>query len=151
MCEKKRDVKLYNVIFPFWMIMLFPITWLVVLPGNFIIDSLVLYIGMKILNIESKKIWYKKHIFKIFCFGLLADAIGAAFMLFMMIGFQIDYGEYEFYLTISALILSAIFIFIFNYYVTFRKADKNIRLRMALLFAIVTAPYTFLVPMSWMY
>ena len=151
MGNRKKDVKLYNVLFPFWMIMLFPITWLVVLPGNFLVDSLVLIIAMKVLKIACKKEWYKKHIFKIFGFGLLADAIGAAFMLFMMIGFQIDYGEYEFYLTIPALILSSIFIFLFNYYITFRKEDNRIRLRMALTFAIVTAPYTFLIPMSWMY
>ena len=151
MGNRKKDVKLYNVLFPFWMIMLFPITWLVVLPGNFLVDSLVLIVAMKVLKIACKKEWYKKHIFKIFCFGLLADAIGAAFMLFMMIGFQIDYGEYEFYLTIPALILSSIFIFLFNYYITFRKEDNRIRLRMALTFAIVTAPYTFLIPMSWMY
>ncbi len=43
---KNKDIKLYNVIFPFWMILLFPSVWFIVLPGNFIIDSLVLLISM---------------------------------------------------------------------------------------------------------
>ena len=45
-----RDVKLYNVLFPFWMLLMFPITWAIVLPGNFIIDSLVLLLVMAILK-----------------------------------------------------------------------------------------------------
>ena len=50
-----RDVKLYNVLFPFWMLLMFPITWAIVLPGNFIIDSLVLIISLLLLKIPDKK------------------------------------------------------------------------------------------------
>ena len=57
----------------------------------------------------------------------------------------------EWYLTVPALVLSAILIFVLNYFVTFRKADKILRLKMALIFAVVTAPYTFLIPSSWLY
>ena len=64
--KNKNSVKLYNVLFPFWMLLLFPQMWLVILPGNFIIDSLVLIIGMSALKIADKKQWYKKHILKIF-------------------------------------------------------------------------------------
>ena len=31
----KNSIKLYNVIFPIWLLWLIPITWLVVLPANF--------------------------------------------------------------------------------------------------------------------
>ena len=61
----KKDVKLYNVLFPFWMLLLFPQMWLIVLPGNFIIDSLVLLISMAVLKISDKKQWYNQHILKI--------------------------------------------------------------------------------------
>ena len=129
----KKDVKLYNVLFPFWMLLLFPQMWLIVLPGNFIIDSLVLLISMAVLKISDKKQWYKKHILKIYAFGLLADVIGSAYMLLMMVGFELGRMGGELYLT------------------TFRKADKGLRLKFALAFAIVTAPYTFLIPSSWLY
>ena len=55
----KKEIKLYNVLFPLWMLMLFPITWLIILPGNFIIDSIVLIICMFALKFENKKQMYK--------------------------------------------------------------------------------------------
>ena len=85
MKDSSRNIKLYNALFPFWMILMFPWMWLIVLPGNFIIDSLVLIISMYALKISDKKQWYKKHILKIFVFGMLSDIIGSAYMLFLII------------------------------------------------------------------
>ena len=149
--KSNKQVKLYNVLFPFWMLMLMPLLWLVVLPGNFIIDSLVLLAGMALLKIADRKQFYKKHIFKIFAFGMLSDLIGATYMLVLMVGFEVGNMGDEPYLTIPALIISAIMIFIFNYFVTFRKIEQPLRIKLSLIFAIVTAPYTFLVPSSWLY
>ena len=125
--------------------------WLFVLSGNFIIDSLVLIISMAVLKIADKKQWYKKHILKIYLFGLLADVVGSAYMLLMVVGFELGTMGDELYMTIPALIISALLIFVFNYFITFRKSDKGLRLKFALTFAIVTAPYTFLIPSSWLY
>ncbi len=147
----KKSVKLYNVLFPLWMLLLFPQFWLIVLPGNYIIDSIVLIISMAILKISEKKQFYKKHIIKIFAFGLLADVIGTAYMLLLSIGFHVGNMGEELYLTVPALAISSILIFVFNYNVTFKETDRPLRLRLALIFAIVTAPYTFLVPSSWIY
>ena len=147
----KKEVKLYNVLFPFWMLMLFPQIWLIILPGNFIIDSLVLVISMYLLKLEEKKQFYKRNILKIFAFGILSDVIGSLYMLLMMICFQLGRMGDELYITLPALIISAVLIFIFNYFVTFKKYDKKLKLKLALTFAIVTAPYTFLVPSSWLY
>ena len=72
-------------------------------------------------------------------------------MLLMMIGFQLGRMGDELYITLPALIISAVLIFIFNYFITFKKHDKKLKLKLALTFAIVTAPYTFLVPSSWLY
>ena len=151
MNEKRKDVKLYNVLFPFWMILLFPQIWLIVLPGNFIIDSLVLLVSLLILKIADKKQWYKKYIFKIFSFGLLSDIVGSAYMLLMTVVFQVGSMGDELYLTVPALIIAAVLIFVFNFFITFRKVDNTTRLKLSLIFAIVTAPYTFLVPSSWLY
>ncbi len=55
------------------------------------------------------------------------------------------------YLTIPGLIISAVMIFILNYFITFRKIDGKERLKFSIMFAVVTAPYTFLIPISWIY
>ncbi len=151
MANETSSMKLYNVLFPFWMILLFPLVWLIVLPGNFIIDSLVLLVSMLILKITDKKQFYKKHIFKIYAFGMASDIIGAAYMLFMMIVFEVGNMGDEPYLTVPALIMSAALIFVFNYFITFRKIEKKQRLQLSLIFTIVTAPYTFLIPSNWLY
>ena len=151
MNNKNNDVKLYNVLFPFWMILLFPQIWLIVLPGNFIIDSIVLIISMTLLKIADKKQWYKRHIIKIYLFGMLSDIIGAGYMLLLMTVFDVGRMGDELYLTAPALVISSILIFILNYFITFKKSDKLLRLKLSIIFALVTAPYTFLIPSSWLY
>ena len=151
MNNKKNNIKLYNVLFPFWMLLLFPQVWLIVLPGNFIIDSLVLIISMLVLKISEKKQFYKQHILKIFGFGMLSDIIGSAYMFLLMWAFEVGSMGDELYLTLPALFISAVLIFVSNYFVTFKKTDKELRLKLSVIFAIVTAPYTFLVPSSWLY
>ncbi len=146
----KKETRLYNVLFPVWMLFLFPITWLVVLPGNFIIDSMVLLVSITLLGIDEKKSFYKKNILKIFSFGILADAIGSAYMLGIMFRGQAASAD-DLSLTIPALLISSVLIFVFNYFVTFKNCGKKARLLLPLIFAVITAPYTFLIPTSWMY
>ena len=86
---KNSDIKLYNVLFPFWMLLLFPQMWAIVLPGNFIIDSIVLIISMFALKMTEKKRFYKRHIFQIWGFGMLSDVIGAAYMFLLMWAFEV--------------------------------------------------------------
>ncbi len=146
----KKEIKLYNVLFPFWMLMLFPVTWLVIIPGNFIIDSLVLVAAMFALKIEQKKQFYKSHILKIFGFGMLSDIIGSAYMFVFVLCGAARMGD-EWYITVPALVISGTLIFVFNYFVSFRKSEKRLRVPLSLTFAIATAPYTFLIPSSWLY
>lgn len=145
-----KDVKLYNVLFPFWMLMLFWQAWFIVLPGNFIIDSIVLIISLFALKIQDKKQWYKRYILKVFLFGMLSDIIGSAGMFLMIVSELSTMGD-ELYMTLPALIFTALLIFVFNYFFTFKSIDKKIRLKLSLTFAIITAPYTFLIPSSWLY
>ena len=149
--EKKSNLKLYNVLFPVWFLMLLPQLWLIILPGNFLIDSLVLIISMYALKLTEKKAFYKQHILKIFLFGMLSDIIGAAYLFLMAFVFELGIMGDELYLTGPALLIAAGMIFVLNYFVTFKKEEKPLRLRLALTFAIVTAPYTFLIPSRWIY
>lgn len=150
MQHRSHSIKLYNVLFPVWMLFLFPAMWLIILPGNFLIDSLVLLIAMYALKLADKKSFYKKHILKIFAFGMLADIIGSGVM-FALLLLEISTSADELYLTIPAMLLSAALIYVFNYFVTFKHSDKELRHKLSLTFAIATAPYTFLIPTSWIY
>lgn len=151
MCSTKNSVKLYNVLFPVWFLILLPQLWLIILPGNFIIDSLVLVVSMYALKVAEKKQWYKQHILKVFLFGMLSDIIGTAYLFLMAFVFELGIMGDELYLTGPALLFSAAMIFVFNYFITFKKDDQALRLRFSLIFAIATAPYTFLIPSSWIY
>ena len=46
-----KPVKLYNAIFPIWILIIFPTTWLIVLPANFVIDLLVMLITLKCMKV----------------------------------------------------------------------------------------------------
>ena len=151
MIDIKKDVKLRNVLFPFWMLLLLPQLWLIVFPVNFIVDSIVLIISTFALKISCKKQFYKRRIFLVFGFGMLSDIIGSLYMLLLGLVFELGVMGDEFYLTIPALLISAVLIFLFNYLVTFKKDEKALRFKLSLIFAIATAPYTFLIPSSWLY
>lgn len=150
MKSDKKSVRLYNVLFPFWMLIRLPQLWVFIIPGNFIIDSIVLLAGMAALKISDKKQWYKKYILKIFSFGMLSDIIAAGFIIGLMFLGVGRMGD-ELYLTLPGLLIAAALIFVFNYYITFKNVEKPLRFRMALIFAVVTAPYTFIIPSGWIY
>ncbi len=148
----KNTVKLYNVLFPFWMLMLFPQMWLIVLPANFVIDSLVLLILMKVLSFskKTKKRFFKRHILKIFGIGLVSDIAGSAYMFIMTMLGYVARGD-ELKITVPALLISAILIYVINFHVSFKNFDRKTRIKMSLTFAIATSPYTFLIPTSFLY
>ncbi len=157
-----KNIKLYNVIFPVWLLYFFPLTWFFVIPANFVIDSLVLLAGMYLLNIENKKEFYKKNIIWVFIFGFAADFVGAGVLFLSQVFGEIEWvyeyltaplamnpydNIYSLLYTIAAVIISGVFIYIFNRFISFRKSSdiKNKRI-LSLILAVVTAPYLFLVP-----
>ena len=77
---KKKSIKLYNVIFPIWLLWLIPMTWVIVLPANFLIDLLVVVLTMKYLKVQEIKMNAKSVILKVWIFGFIADFIGTAAM-----------------------------------------------------------------------
>ncbi len=148
----KNQVQYYNVLFPIWFLIFFPQTWLIIIPANFIIDSLVVWISSKIYPIENSKKFYKSTILKVFLFGFLADIIGSSFLLvtaFMDFSFN-PMGDSLFF-TIPACIISMICIYLFNSHFTFKNLNKQLRHNCSLTLAIATAPYTFLIPSSLIY
>mgnify|MGYP000889100713 CR=1 FL=1 len=168
----KRTTKLYNVIFPIWFLLFFPPVILITLLGNYTIDSLVIaacFFVYKLADSEFElKAFYKKSILKVWLYGFLADFIGAAILFFLgMCGdrFGLSYEvtsaicydpfshPLAVFIIIGAILVSAVFIFIFNYKFVFKDQirEKVLRYKIAITLAVVTAPWTFLLPTKWLY
>lgn len=167
-----KQTKLYNVIFPIWFLLFFPPVIFLTLIGNFIIDSLVVIACFFVFKVDASqnnlKAFYKKSIIKVWLFGFLADFIGAA-ILFVLgaMGDSLEIPEgvitgicYDPFnhpmaviIIIFAMLVSAAFIFLLNYKFTFKKLveEKTLRLKIALTIAIITIPWTFLLPTKWFY
>lgn len=164
-----KHVKMYNVIFPVWLIWLFPPIVFISLAGNFVIDSLVILLGFKFLHIIDKTgmtsgTLYKKSIIKVWLFGFLSDFIGAVFLLLIPIS---DFLPQEIIASISfnpfnnvfgllivliSMLIASFIIYFLNYRLTFKwMEDAASRKAISLLLAIVTSPWTFLIPTGWFY
>ncbi|MEA4971404.1 MAG: hypothetical protein VB051_12935 [Candidatus Pelethousia sp.] len=173
----KKTITLYNVIIPVWLLFIFPPVWPVVLAGNFGVDSLVLYLGMRRLGIEDKKSFYKKHILKIWGCGFLGDLPGVLLLLLPMwmtdwaraLGEDANNFIYDrlaspvmfdpfssiwavLWIT-AAVALSAFCLYWLNYRLCYRKTEleDGQKKRLSLLMALVTAPWLFYLPTKWFY
>ena len=140
-------MKLYNILFPIWLLFLVPTIWLIAIPLNFIIDSIILFISMKVFKIEDKKNFYLKHIFFIFLFGFLSDMLGALMLLTITV-ISSSISGLELWLALIGVVVASFFIFFFNYSFTFRKIEEEQRRKLALIFAFFSAPIAFLIPTS---
>ena len=135
----KKDVRLYNMILPPFMLFFFvPTLWIVSALGNFIIDSIVLLIIS--IFIYKKFTWqlYKKSIIPVFLFGFLSDFLGVLYLMAISIGSGAEYYEgndigkqilsgiylatnhscydsiYGVLFIVSGILFSSIFIFVFT-------------------------------------
>lgn len=171
---KKNNIKLYNVIFPIWLLWLIPSTWIVVLPVNFLIDVLVVVLTMRYLKVQDIKLNAKAVIFRVWIFGFIADFIGTAAM-FMANVIDFDYetelGEWWYNNITNAVsynpfesvyavvwvtvcvIITAVFIYLFNYRFCLKKSnlDDMQRKKLARSLAVFTAPYLFYLPTAWFF
>lgn len=179
---KKDEVRLYNMIVPpFILIMISPLLCLISLAGNFIIDSVIVIIISLIMFRKISGEFYKKSILKVWSLGFVSDFIGLLY-LFIISEIAYSSGAYNFaegdsvfrkYLTganrafnhsdttsfwavvylASGILVAAIFIFLFNYFISLRKTDltKKQRLFSSIILAVCTAPYTFLLQSDLFY
>lgn len=166
-----KDIKLYNLIFPLWFVLFLPPVIFITLVGNFVIDSLVViacFFIFKLADIQkSLTEFYKGSILKVWILGFLADIIGASilFILGMIDPLElpndmirgINYDPFSSPAAVAvitiAMLVSAVFIFMFNYKITFSKQinDKRLRAKVAITVALTTMPWTFLLPTKWFY
>ena len=162
----KREMRLYNVIFPIWMLFLFPQVLLVVLPANLAVDSLVLLLALLALKHEGKRAVLKRLWWKFWLLGFAADGVGVLWMLLGFLPFQNDalsplwndtlryimhnpFGHPAAFLwTLAGVALSGVCIYFFDKR-AMRSCDalsEAERHTIALAMAVVTAPWLFFIP-----
>ena len=153
----KKETRLYNVLFPVWMFFLIPTAaWLLILPGNFLVDTLVLVLWMYHRKIEEKKQFWKRAILPVWLFGFLSDFIGAGLtmgMLFLLEELVPNVALHLFPATplmaLPGVVLAGVLIYYLNRRFVFRKSGlspEEIR-SVCLSLALWTAPYTMLIPL----
>lgn len=160
----RRDIKLYNLIFPMWGLyafgLLFPAFLLLLLPANFAVDSLALLLLFWRLGLREKRRLYWGSIWKAWGLGFLADFLSS--LCFICISEAVDFWDYgvnvylpysslpSFLFTTAAILMAGGLIYLFH-----RKwiwdglgLDAAQQRKMALGMAILTAPYLMYLPMT---
>ena len=165
----KKEIRLYNVIFPIWLLWLVPQVWLIVLPGNLLIDMAVLLLALKVLKHRNKRAVVKQLWWKFWLFGFLADFIGVALLLCAIpagevasstLGLDWLYDWIEpimynafrsplaFVWTLAAVGVAGYFIYRSDRRAMMRCGELNDaqRHKIALAMAVLTAPWLFFIP-----
>lgn len=178
--NNKNNIKLYNMVLPpFLLLMLVPKFLVLSLAINFVIDSVVLIIillATKNLSLGN----YGNTIFKVWGLGFASDYICIAYMIGVeaVLGGFLDlpqeggdlltqilsgpvwavnhdtyFSVWSAIFIVSGVLISALCIFLFNYKISFKKliSSKKQRAISALVMALITAPYTFLLPKEVFY
>ena len=161
---KNTDVRLYNVIFPVWLLWIIPMTWLIVIPANLAIDFTVIYLTMRFMGVENRKEVAKRSIVAVWMLGFAADIIGSALMFApALLDLNADFVNgvmmnpftnlWAFLWVTVCFIISAVCIYLFNYKVCYKNTGLEDwhKKKLALFMTIFTAPYLFYLPTEWFY
>lgn len=159
-----KKARLYNVIFPVWMLFLFPQVWLIALPGNLLIDCLVVLLTLTALKHTQKKAVLKQVWWKIWLLGFAADFVGVAVLMPAMfltsavskemrpliepVMYNCWKSPLAFLWTAGAVALAGVCIYFFDKWAMRSCEHLSARDRhiVALTLAIVTAPWMFFIP-----
>lgn len=152
----KKNIRLYNMAFPIWLMFLWPTyLWLLIIPANFIIDSLVLYGSARHQKLSDRFGLWKKHILPIWIMGFLSDFIGAGlvFLIYMLLVEVPGITNLILFpgttlVSVPGVILAGVLIYVLNRFFTFRNSGLEPATihKLCLHLAILTAPYAFLIP-----
>ena len=146
---------LYNIILPVWMFFLFS-GWIffAVIVGNFVIDFAVYEIYRVRTGVRLFGKW--RRIVVAYLLGFLADFVGVLFLFAMYESNWIRIDFYRIYdsvpsiiVHVIAVVLVGVIIYFFNKLNLKGSEYSKVQIhRLALIMAIVTAPFTFLLPAS---
>ena len=153
--KRTNSVRLYNVMFPIWFFIFMPSMWLLILPVNFLVDSLVLLLSARHQGLEDRVDLWKRRILPVWCIGFLCDIIGAG-LIFGLYYLLADISPLNLHLfpgttlvSIPGVVLSGVLIYFLNKKLTFRRSalDALAVHKLCLHLAFFTAPYTMLIPL----
>ena len=162
------SVKLCNVLFPIWILIFFPQVLAIVIPGNLIVDAAVLLIALAAMRHRAKGAVLRRCWWKVWLLGFAADLIGAAWMVLgwfvtswvpsldSSLG-KILYNPFghpaAFLWTAAGVAIAGWFIFLLDRRVFRSVPELTSRqsTRLALTFAIATAPWLFFLPLYSLY
>lgn len=149
---------LSDVIFPVFMFYFFPPLLGIAAAVNLIIDAAVFFVTLHFFNIKLKN--RLGTLLLLWLFGLVADIAGSLFLcltLYLNRYFpQISINYFEIFsspaaviLIVTAILITALIIYWLDRIFLKSRIPFSQAKRIALVFAIVTAPYTFLIPTNW--
>ena len=160
---KGKTLRLYNILFPIWLLVWFPsLLWLLLIPGNFLIDYLVLRLSLQKMGEDVS--YATENVWKVCLYGFLSDFAGAA-VLFgaMMIGGDISltyssalnmnpFRHPAALLTVFvSIVVAGFLIYILDKRLFRKDFSEEKASRLALNMALFTAPYLFLFPSTLLY
>ncbi len=170
----KRETRLYNILLPIWLLIFLPSwLWLILIPGNLVVDCLVTFLTLCALKHGDKKAVLGRTWWRFWLLGFLADAIGALWMLLGMMWPAVlglsesPVGAYwedamlsahmlrpwshplTFFWTLAGVGIAGVCIYFFDKRAMRRvdALDKRQKHVVALTMAIVTAPWLFFIPL----
>lgn len=153
----KKPVRLNNILFPIWLFWLLPTyVWLIILPANFVIDSLVLVITMNVFRLENKLSVWKHSILKVWIIGFVSDFIGAAVIFGIMLVLDSVIPRFNTILfpgttliSLPGVVLAGVLIYFLNRRFSFTKCELSAAQvhKFSLALAVFTAPYAMMIPL----
>ena len=160
--DRKKELRLYNIMFPIWMLIWWPSwLWLVLIPLNYGIDALVLHLSLPAGM--DRRAFLRKHAWKICLAGFVGDFLGSAAILGLYaldlsrdFTYDIAYDPFgsaaALAATAAAIGISAAAIFLLDRRILRRAGlDPETARRAARNLAVFTAPYLFLIPSGLLY
>ena len=160
----KKETRLYNVFFPIWFLLLYPLSWIIALPVNFAVDLLVLWLCCRRWGLPVREIW-RRDIWLCWIFGFLGDLTGCSLLLAVNfiqnnwwqnnivanLSWQPFESVWAVLMILAAMLLASVCIYLLDRFVVFRRRERKLAHRMALVFAVATTPVTLLIPTAWLY
>ena len=177
--KQKKEIRLYNVIFPVWILLLWPMPPVILLTlfGNLAIDCGVLYLILRFRKTPERGRILKQVWWRVWINGFLADLIGSAWLFAGLFGPMLlephlpegalkgVINDFSYAMTVNpfrspaAFLVTAIgaalagfFIYRFDLRTLRRCGDllsEQDRKRTALLMGIITIPWFFFIPAYW--
>lgn len=164
----KTDYSLYASALPLFALLLTPRCYWYLLPVNFLVTALAIYISLRFLSCGAlfKRMW-KKELYLAWLAGFAGDVAGAG-ALFGLTALQDKQGALGLAITgvrqnpfssttslllvFLAILLAAAVKYLLDLWVAFRKTDLPLhdKRTLCLSVAMFTAPYTFLLPAAWL-